>query len=158
MNDDDYCITSGQPWDGVTSSNNDAKDRGVIEVKAGRKGSKDVAKWFREQLDGGQSLGINSGGGSSSQPEKLNFAFKGTMSFTVGTNKYSADCVMGQGHYAFNNNWWIGGKAWSSTSVNWLAGAINTSSTGIHGSQIIICGYTFGAHADEWSLQVTTVK
>ncbi|CAA0110581.1 Uncharacterised protein [BD1-7 clade bacterium] len=101
---DDYSITKGQPWEGV--STDETSDSGTLIVKAGRKGSKDVAKWFKDKSDGGSVVGCSS---SSKYPDKLNFAFTGTLIFTHGKKTIKCKNVLiGQGH-STRNTWWLGG-------------------------------------------------
>lgn len=102
---DEYCITSGQPWEGV--STDETSDSGTIIVKAGRKGSKDVAEWFKDKVEDGSLIGCSS---SSKYPEKLNFAFTGTLSFTHSNKSIKCEKVLiAQGH-STRNTWWLGGS------------------------------------------------
>ncbi|PKH52532.1 hypothetical protein CXF68_18320 [Tenacibaculum sp. Bg11-29] len=102
----DYFITKEQPWDGISTSSN--QKGAMITAKAGRKGSKETADWFKKNIINGSAIGCQT---IDKLPSKLNFAFKGTMSFSHNGNSYiGKDIVIGQGHTAaFRNNWWIGG-------------------------------------------------
>ncbi|NQY65347.1 MAG: hypothetical protein HRT38_16845 [Alteromonadaceae bacterium] len=100
----EHCITTGQTWGGVSTKT--LPEQGEIIVKAGRSGSEEVAKWFKDKVFQGSSLGCSS---SSSLPKKLNFAFIGTMSFEHTQKTYIVEnVVIGQGH-STRNTWWIGG-------------------------------------------------
>lgn len=99
-------ITDGQPWDGAQSHRDGHK--GYIIVRAGRHGSKDVARWFRDRAD--LALGART---SADWPDELNFAIHGDLKIT-GANGGSALCkgvAIGQGSQGAFNNWWIGGRS-----------------------------------------------
>ncbi len=101
----EHQITSGQPWDGVTSSYNGAFLN--IDARAGRKGSSSVATWFKDNC----SVAICTLDCGGDWPSELNFAFTGTI-WIEGT---SYPITIGQGHSAAGlNNWWIGGPGWIS--------------------------------------------
>ena len=103
----EHSIHSKQPWAGVSSGVSSPGAQAFILVKAGRKGSSAVAGWFKERVGGGQTLVCNSRG---NMPGELNFAVKGTMTFDVAGQTISCpNILIGQGHYATANNWWIGG-------------------------------------------------
>ena len=107
-----YSITSGQPWKGIFKI--ECNDEGcTMFVEAGRKGSEETARWFKEAIavsssQPGSAIGTDS---FDALPDKLNFAFKGTMSFHHQEKTYTGnDIVIAQGHNARSrNNWWIGG-------------------------------------------------
>lgn len=99
-------ITSDQPYSGATASTPES-GRGQITVKAGRKGSSDVADWFKTQVASGQTLACDS---KDTFPDKLNFAVEGTLKMTVGGDEITCDnVIVAQGHFGTNNNWWMGG-------------------------------------------------
>ncbi len=104
----DYCITDGQPWEGIDKIEC-GDTQCTINVRAGRKGSDKVSNWFKDKIKGGSAIGCDT---YDSLPGSLNFAFIGKMSFTHGGKKYSGEnIVIAQGHNARSrNNWWIGGK------------------------------------------------
>jgi hypothetical protein len=102
-------ITPGKKM-GRLSAGTDANG-GYINVPAQRKGSTDVANWFKRAVGSGQTLACDS---KSTFPEKLNFAVQGTLVTTTGTgsNAVTVTCdnvIVAQGHDASNNNWWMGG-------------------------------------------------
>ena len=107
-----YSITSGQPWKGISKI--ECNDEGcTMFVEAGRKGSKATAQWFKEAIavsssQPGSAIGTDS---FDALPDKLNFAFKGTMSFHHQGKTYTGNnIVIAQGHNSRSrNNWWIGG-------------------------------------------------
>ena len=145
-----FKISSGQPYQGYSCSN--PPDTGVITIRAGRHGTSEVADWFRAQLQGGQSLGINDGSGSLSKPGKLNFAFTGIMSFSLGNKNYSCNVVMGQGNLPANN-WWIGGQKWSLDAVHPFVGAIVADNI-LPFPQSIVVAYTIATDGNDWRLFV----
>lgn len=102
----DYSITTNQPWDGI-STKKQSESQWVITARAGRKGSSDVADWFRKKTDGGLVAGCDS---YDITPTDLNFAFLGDLSFKRnGKNLTIFNVTLGQGHNSKGrNNWWIG--------------------------------------------------
>ena len=111
-----YSITSGQPWEGVSSS---GYHSGIqITAEAGRHGSEGPANWFKERAPYAASTDANP---STSFPTDLNFAFTGTI--TINGDSYPI--TIGQGHTGAQNNWWIGGEDWHWPSDN-SYGEINT--------------------------------
>ena len=101
-----HSITNGQPYGGVTSGIRSGK--GAITVKAGRKGSTDVANWFKQEVGAGQTLVCDSKG---TYPDKLNFAVEGTLTIgSVSGKTVTCDnVIVAQGHFGTTNNWWMGG-------------------------------------------------
>lgn len=102
----EYDLLSGQ-WGGVTCVSDETG--ATITVRADRDGSKETANWFKKAIADGSAVGCQT---TDALPEKLNFAFKGTLSFTHGGQRFQAwDVVIAQGHTTFErNNWWIGGR------------------------------------------------
>lgn len=98
----EYIITDGQPWGGVSS------DGGKIVVKAGRKGSEECAKWFKDYVASDYENMIHTSGGDN-LPDKLNFAIKGTL--TIDGQNY--EICLGQGHRSSTseNNWHLASKS-----------------------------------------------
>ena len=120
---EEYCISSGQPWGGVTTET--LTGIGRINVEAGRHGTSEVAQRFTEQLDQGSCIGNSS---SSTLPSNLNFAFIGTMSYEHNNKKRVCNNVLiGQGH-STRNTWWLGGPAMSGLDTP-LGGAIKSPTT-----------------------------
>jgi hypothetical protein len=106
----EYSITGGQPWGGVsTSYGEDIQGAGsmVITVEAGRHDSTAPAQFFLANANG--FFGANS---FSSAPSELNFAFTGVL--TIDGSSY--DIVIGQGSNSEGNDWWIGGQGWTLTT------------------------------------------
>lgn len=112
----EHSITEGQPWKGITGYGCN-QERCTLTVKAGRKASKEVADWFKKNIGGGSAMGC---GSFDKLPQQLNFAFKGTLSFSHQGVVYSGqDVVLAQGHNARSrNNWWVGGANMSQL-INW---------------------------------------
>ncbi|MFL0198817.1 hypothetical protein ACJDU8_25180 [Clostridium sp. WILCCON 0269] len=99
---DNYVITDGQPWGGVSS------DGGKIIVKAGRSGSEKCAKWFKDYVASNCNNMIHTCDGDN-LPDKLNFAIQGIL--TVDGQNFEV-CI-GQGHRdsTGENNWHIASKS-----------------------------------------------
>jgi len=97
----DYSISSGQPWEGVTSSYNS------ITVEAGRHGTETPAQFFLQDLGPANVMGNNVN--SHQFPHDLNFAIKGDLTMNVDSIMVTCQNVrFGQGHND-RNNWWVGG-------------------------------------------------
>ena len=83
---------------------------GTMFVRATRTGTETTAGWFREAVGSGAVIADMA---FSDWPEKLDVAFRGTMSFTHNGHRYEGvDIVIGQGYKGFpilTHNWWIGG-------------------------------------------------
>lgn len=116
---DTYCITDGQPLSEVICTN-DSPNSWKLRIKAGRKGSKEVAEWYKNQVGIDHSVTTDN---YDNMPDKLNFAVKGTMKITstVLGNEVIFECsdlVIAQGHNARSrNNWWIGHKQMNSIEI-----------------------------------------
>ena len=111
-----YSITSGQPYGGVSSSVTDSGAEAQIVVKAGRKGSSDVAEWFKDRVGSGQTIVCDSTG---TFPDKLNFAVEGTMTITTDKGTYTCDnVIIAQGHFGTTNNWWMGSPDWQGVHIS----------------------------------------
>lgn len=96
-------ITDGQPSDPPATI--EVEDH-VFEItmKAGRKGSEDVANSFTSACgDASKEYAPSRGGGT---PDELNFYFAVTIQFTNGG---VATVYLAQGNSVLTNNWWIGG-------------------------------------------------
>ena len=103
----DHSISSGQPFDGVTSGM--AGSNGYMKVRAGRHKTSDVADWFKDRAD----VAVGDRVAVDSWPSELNFAVYGDL-VVKGSNGNDVKCtdiVIGQGSTGSFNNWWIGGKS-----------------------------------------------
>ncbi|EPF2927911.1 hypothetical protein ACSL9C_000748 [Vibrio navarrensis] len=106
----EHCITKGQPYHGVVCTKPKEKQNVTIEIRAGRKKSHEVARWFMEQTHKQESLG----GGiahtyTDDYPRELNFAVRGNLTLTVFGIKYTAkDIILAQGSNPTSNDWWLG--------------------------------------------------
>lgn len=105
----EYCITSDQPWHGITTVDMGASY--VVDANAGRKKSNGPAQWFKDHATA--AIGVDT---ISPWPKTLNFAFNGGI--TIDGNMYQL--VVGQGNDGVRNNWWIGGNQWLNASPNLL--------------------------------------
>lgn len=125
-----HSITSGQPWEGISKISCNSSGDCTMTVRAGRKGSKNVAQWFKDNVDGGSALGCST---IDQMPSELNFAFIGTMTFSHGGKTYTGtDIVIAQGHGGGRNNWWIGGKEMAGLTIPVLGGGIGQTFTQNH--------------------------
>lgn len=107
----DYSITPGQPFQGVNVTS-EGNHIWILHIKAGRKGSEEVAKWFNtvghEHMVATQNY--------AETPSKLNFAVRGTLRLSVllpgaKTTKefHCRNFYIAQGHNNRDrNNWWMG--------------------------------------------------
>ncbi len=115
----EHRIRRGQPWARPSYRVERRKNRGRITIRAGRKLSRSVAKWFSSNAFTSGSvayrvpyLGLKASN-STCYPKKLNFAIKARITITYKSGRRIAfDCVIGQGKTRFlfkkYNNWWIG--------------------------------------------------
>jgi hypothetical protein len=104
-----YDVTKGQPWDGVSTSIDTRKHYAWLYVRAGRKGSTDVAFWFRKQVGSGAALAWTYSK-KTIWPADLNFAIRGDLHIKAGGRAvFCKDVVIAQGHQTPFNNWWVGG-------------------------------------------------
>jgi hypothetical protein len=112
-----YSVTKDQPWDGVQTSIDTRQHYAWIYVMSGRKGSKEVADWFRAQVGLGSAQGANT---SAQWPEELNFAIRGNLTIKAGNMQLVCkDVVIAQGNRAlFWNNWWVGGPGMKTVNDN----------------------------------------
>ena len=118
--DTEHSIHSGQPWGGISANVTRPGAEGHILVKAGRKGSSAVAQWFKTRVGGGQTLVCDSKG---TFPDELNFAAKGTLRFSISGKNYTCnDILIGQGHFATVNNWWMGGPQMKGAHASFSGG------------------------------------
>ncbi|ROI02558.1 hypothetical protein EGI16_13065 [Chryseobacterium sp. G0240] len=103
----EYSVTSGQDPNGhihagyVASCGSDGK----FTFSIGRKGSKEVAKWFSDRVPGNRTT-------FDHNPDDLNFAMIGTLVLEFTGNKVCTfyNIALAQGHSGSSNNWWFGGK------------------------------------------------
>ncbi|MEJ1161289.1 hypothetical protein [Prosthecomicrobium sp. N25] len=112
---EDFKITSGQDPQqkikvGLQRTYSSSDDKMTYSI--GRHGSSEVADWFKTRVPASRTT-------FGHDPGHLNFAFLGKLEITLtggvlGPNKDTyvlADIAIAQGHVAFRNNWWFGGKA-----------------------------------------------
>jgi len=82
----------------------------VMTIRAGRKKSEDSAKAFTSGLS--EENMLDTGSIWDSKPAELNFALRGTLTFTYPRLEATLpDFHVGQGSNIKGNNWWIGSKA-----------------------------------------------
>jgi len=99
-------ITNGQPFNGISGG------QGNLDVKAGRKGSTNVAADFKEGISVLNAYGLKVGAPWTTFPSKLNFAIFGDITFSIdGKFVTCHDFRLGQGHsMTLGNNWWVGSR------------------------------------------------
>lgn len=117
-----HAITSGQPFNGVSSSGT------TLTVSAGRKHSKSVADWFNAQSSGAK-LPTHT---ELKAPDELNFAIRGTLTLNDGNGPVVCpNVVIAQGNYGTVNYWWISapGMTESDWDVQYLGKAGTLSAT-----------------------------
>jgi hypothetical protein len=114
--DDEYIVSAGQPWGGVSSGMPSSLLQ--ITAAAGRHKSTPPAQWFnqRSALVLGYAL-------EDSRPDELNFAFSGTL--TINGTPYPI--YLAQGSDLLGNDWWLGVPAggpgqgaWAKTDAGYL--------------------------------------
>jgi hypothetical protein len=107
--DNEYSITPGQPWEGVSvrsarSTDPRQGDIGYVTAKAGRKGSNTPKDWFENRNQSGSGNKFSNEAGWSNI-DSLNFAFTGTL--IINGHRYPV--IIGQEGYGGANGWWIAG-------------------------------------------------
>jgi hypothetical protein len=80
-----------------------------ITIGADRKNSKSVADSFNVKTGGAFHAFTNSSG--DTQPKELNFYFGVNATFDIAGQKVTMPIYLGQGHFTFNNNWWMGANS-----------------------------------------------
>lgn len=131
-----YSVSKGQQLDdkNIEVSLSEDKLTWEINIKAGRHGTEEVAKWFKEQISSQkeQSGAVIACDSYDEMPVSLNFAVEGTMTmkFRDGKTVEIPDMVIAQGHNARSrNNWWLGGKNFQNVfDIKELAGIIKMKS------------------------------
>lgn len=109
-----YRITDGQDPSGnitVGTTRIWSGNYGSINYSVGRSGSTDVANWFKGIIRSSQNT-------FNQNPDKLNFAFIGTLTITLtdgplGDNQITytlSNIALGQGGLGGTTDWWFGGK------------------------------------------------
>lgn len=105
------CVTKGQDPDGcvnagkVVTINKDGK----MTLRVGRKGSKEVAEWWKANIPAGCTT-------FNKDPGELNFAVIGNLRLNLKTSDgkeftmEAEDAAFAQGKSGVNNNWWFGGR------------------------------------------------
>lgn len=110
----EHKITNGQDYGGVYYRVDDRTC--TITVKAGRKGSEDVASYFNNLIPVHRCIATKS---SALHPQKLNFAVQLRFILVDNNNiEFSISLIIAQGHNSNQkNNWWIGGDEFYETLV-----------------------------------------
>jgi hypothetical protein len=102
---------------------------GRLDFVLGRSGSTNVANWWKNRVSSDEN-------NYNSEPDKLNFAMKGTLTLSISTfgNTVMKDIFLAQGHNSSGNNWWIGGpncKHWLEDEDNHSVNCVGTDSDGL---------------------------
>ncbi|EJD48872.1 hypothetical protein AURDEDRAFT_122414 [Auricularia subglabra TFB-10046 SS5] len=128
----EYKVTSGQDPKGHIAVNQVRTfDRsGGLMFSVGRKGSGDVANWFKARIPSGQNTFGNN-------PDKLNFAFVGTLTIVLAGGQLNGEeyfsipgASFAQGHTLASNNWWFGGQTCVHQSGNTVRCQVTRQATG----------------------------
>lgn len=106
----EHCVTEGedhnisdgaQYWLG-------ADDTDTFNFKADRSGSEEVADWWKQRIRASETT-------FNHEPDKLNFAVKGTLKLWAkgsphkeGQTLEFPNTFIAQGHVGTTNNWWFG--------------------------------------------------
>ncbi|KAJ8075845.1 hypothetical protein PM082_021477 [Marasmius tenuissimus] len=116
----EYSITSNQDPNGKIRAGNrvpfTTQDQmGQLRFTVGRKGSRDVANWWKGRVSASQTT-------FNHDPDSLNFAFLGSLELKVFNEPDPGwliqDIALGQGTSGTSNNWWFGGKNCQHTDDN----------------------------------------
>ncbi|MDX2171095.1 MAG: hypothetical protein SF182_28765 [Deltaproteobacteria bacterium] len=113
--DNQYVVSSGQPWQGVSAEGGTPGSPLEVTARAGRHKTDPPAEWFndRSALLLGYAL-------EDSRPDELYFAFSGTLVI----NGTSYVVYLGQGGDLLGDDWWLGvpatQPAWTRTSEGYL--------------------------------------
>lgn len=122
-----HTITDGQPFDVNIENIKKGDNAGCINIRAGRKGSKDNVSWVKKKLGEEfkkddpeqndkawiwQNVAVSnpmSFTASYPMPDKLNFAVKLTLKFKFqyGTTYTCERVIIGQGNHMSKNIWWL---------------------------------------------------
>ena len=101
---DDHIVSKGEPFDGIhwdhDEQQQDKENHLTIDVKAGRHNSEDCGSFYRNSVGDETARMMHTLGGSG-DPDKLNFAFTGTL--YIDDDSY--DVCIGQGHHGAYDNW-----------------------------------------------------
>lgn len=127
-----YQVSSGQPWNGVTSTPSTHSAPAVITAKAGDHNTAAPAQWFTGSLQnrwGNNPDAIVSDTAVAQTPHNLFFAFNGGL--TINGTNYNT--VIGESPAGYlNNTWWIGGTVTQVGTGTWT-----TIRTANHGTALI---------------------
>ncbi|KAH6901018.1 hypothetical protein BKA70DRAFT_1524540 [Coprinopsis sp. MPI-PUGE-AT-0042] len=104
-------ITEGQDPDNLNKPvmRKVIKDEDKMTFRVGRSKSLNVARWFTKRV-------LAQANTFNHDPEELNFAFFGSLTFLIFGNDMEGDAftipsvVFAQGSTKNNNNWWFGGE------------------------------------------------
>lgn len=110
----DKVIASGQEFADsnpiILDATTDDDSIWKLTIRAGRKGSSEVADKFKSEVSRHQVIATDCTD-EAHMPDKLNFYVKGTLTMTNEDGSFSADILVGQGHNArSHNNWWFGSE------------------------------------------------
>jgi len=116
-----FSVTPGQDPDGkiYNGLKLNFESDGKMSFRVGRKGSETVANWFTNNIPASHTT-------FNHDPEKLNFAFIGSLNLTVsggifGKNEIEftfPNIALAQGSDFLSNNWWFGGKDCNNVGSN----------------------------------------
>ena len=125
-------ITPGQP-SSPPPSISQLGNSWTITLMAGRSDNSQVAGNFNEVCGAENHEYAASGGGGT--PSQLNFYFAVELQWSNSIQSGSTLVYLGQGSFAFTNNWWIGGSPISNNSSNNASININGGGFPLSGNQ-----------------------
>jgi hypothetical protein len=125
-------ITPGQP-SSPPPSITQLDNSWTITLTAGRSDNSQVAGDFNEVCGAENHEYAASGGGGT--PSQLNFYYAVELQWSNSIQSGSILVYLGQGSFAFTNNWWIGGSPISNNSSNNATITINGGGFQLSGNQ-----------------------
>eukprot|EP00746_Dinoflagellata_sp_MGD_P162817 gnl/MRDRNA2_/MRDRNA2_90544_c0_seq1.p1 gnl/MRDRNA2_/MRDRNA2_90544_c0~~gnl/MRDRNA2_/MRDRNA2_90544_c0_seq1.p1 ORF type:complete len:199 (+),score=29.80 gnl/MRDRNA2_/MRDRNA2_90544_c0_seq1:82-678(+) len=144
--DKSYSITDGQPYEGTSAEGS------AIDVVAGRHKSAPPAADFNAGIQVVNMIATEISGPITVDPNDLNFAVFGTITFTIGGKEYECkDMRLGQGSYGSTNNWWLGStKCISATTKGHTLNCRKILGFG--------CGLSFHSEGNSDHFQVSVIE
>lgn len=151
----EFSVSNGQDPDGHITDGLELPfgSDGSLTFKVGRHGSDSVADWFNDRVPDSQTTFNHSA-------VKLNFAFLGTLVFTLtggllggGSKNFTfSNIALAQGHSGASNNWWFGGQNCTNTGDN----RVNGQGTDSDGNTIYFTFYRGGNPVNEVGVTPST--
>ena len=127
----------------------DIEDKKELVFDLGRKGSSDVADWFKDEFSSSQNT-------LDEDPIELNFAFRGTLTLVIsdGRTLKFKDVGFAQGNDLTNNDWWFASQSGQYIGDN----QITFSGTDQDGNSIIATAQCAGVGNSEDTVNITSIS